>query len=245
MKPVTAVVIGFLTFCLASCKEAPTWKSRLYTERTLASTVGEVRVPAELWQRVIAPDRPLKSILDVSQVPTPNQGGGDSAIARATVETDLKPITLYLIEETHGVLGGRNQKLVFGPGGGDIDLRDFILEKKGVFRLVFDFAPDPEGAPDPTLVRRVWYLSDAKRRKVGPDAVGAGCDTYMDISSFVTKSNEKDGILFAVNSDRHVSALAGTFLFSVKRGSRIEVSRLTFFDSTKKKDLQCLGRSES
>ncbi len=221
---------------LSGCKKEAGWKSRAYLERNLATNVGEIKIPTELWERLIAPDKPLKGLIEISQVPTPNQGGGDSAIARTTVETDLKPLTVYFIEETHGVLGGRNLKVNFGPGGGDLDLRDFVVENRGAFRVVFEFAPDAE----PEAVKRVWYLSNALTRKVGPDRVGAGCDSYMDISSFVKKESDKEGVLIAVGGDRHVSALAGTYLFAVKRAGRVEVSRLTVSDSSKRK-LQCRG----
>ncbi len=182
----------------------------------------------------------MRGAIDFSQVPTPNKGGGDSAIAKATVETDLKPLTVYMIEETKGVLGGRNQKITFGPGGGDLDLRDFVTESRGAFRIVFEFGADL----DPTIKKRVWYLSNAPKTKIGPDWVGAGCDTYMDISSYVAKANLKEGILIAVSGDRHISALAGTFFFSAKRAGHVESSRLTLFDSSKRK-LQCRGRSDS
>lgn len=188
----------------------------------------------------MAPDRQLKELINLNTEPTPNQGGGDSAIAKASIETDLKPVTVYMIEETHGVLGGRNLKIAFGPGGGDIDLRDFVVEKHGAFRLAFEFGEDA----DPKAPKRIWYLSNALHRKVGPDWVGAGCNTYMDISTFVKKENAKDGMLFAVAGDRHVSALAGTFLFSLKRGTRVEVSRVTFSDSSRRK-LECRTRGDS
>lgn len=230
------LVAGLMVGTISGCKKEAGWKSRTFVERNLAANSGESQVPSVLWERLITPDKPLKSLIEISQAPTPNQGGGDSAVARSTVETDLKGVTVYFIEETHGVLGGRNLKLVFGPGGGDIDLRDFVIENRGAFRVVFEFAPDAE----PEAVKRVWYLSNAQTRKVGPDKVGAGCDTYMDISSFVKKEGEKDGILIAVGGDRHVSALAGTYLFAVKRAGRVEVSRLTVLDSSKRK-LQCRG----
>jgi hypothetical protein len=232
--------VAAFSLALSGCKEEASWKARSYSERTLTSTVGEIKVPSELWERVIAPDRPLKDLMSLSTAPTPNQGGGDSAIAKASVETDLKPVTVYMIEETRGVLGGRNVKIVFGPGGGDIDLRDFVVEKHGAFRVAFEFGDDA----DPKAPKRVWYLSNALRRKVGPDWVGAGCDTFMDISSFVKSEVSKDGILFAVAGDRHVSALAGTFLFSLKRGTRVEVSRVTFSDSSRRK-LECRARGDS
>lgn len=236
-----AGLLGVVT----GCKEEASWRGRSYTERTLASPVGEIKVPTELWERVITPAKPLHDAFEnVAATPMPVEH--DSAIVKTSVETDLKPITVYMIEETRGVLGGRNLKIVFGPGGGEIDLRDFVVEKRGAFRIVFEFGADAVAdEADPNVIKRVWYLSNAQRRKVGPDWVGAGCDTYMDISSFVKKETAKDGILIAIGGDRHVSALAGTFLFSAKRGSRVEVSRLTFTDSTKSKDVLCRGRRES
>lgn len=225
---------------LPACKEESSWRNKSYHERTATSSTGEVKIPSALWDRLIDPEKPLRGNVEFSQVPTPNQGGGDSAIAKATIETELKPLTVYLIEETKDVLGGRNQKVMFGPGGGDLDLRDFVTQPHGAFRIVFEFGADYE----PTIKKRVWYLSNSPKRKVGPDWVGSGCDTYMDISSFVAESYLKDGILVAVGDDRHVSALTGTFFFSAKRAGHVESSRLTLFDSSKRK-LQCRGRSDS
>lgn len=270
-KPLFPLFAVSILLTAAGCKEEPSWKSRVFTQRNLSTNVGEVKIPSELWEHVITPDKPLGGLLGIggdSSKPkaehapekgdahgetgghgeasghgeagghgdkTEGEAGGDgSAIAKLSVETDLKPLTVYLIEETRGVLGGRNLKIEFGPGGGDIDLRDFILTNRGTFRVVFEFAPDAE----PEAVKRVWYLSNAQKRKVGPDSVGAGCDTYMDISTFTKKQAEKDGMLFAIGSDRHVSALAGTYVFSVKRGGRVQVSRLTILDSSKRK-LMC------
>ena len=231
-------VFALLTLlALSACKEEAQWKSKVFVDRTASSVMGEVLVPAELWKRLIDPDRPLHDLLNISTVPTPNQGGGESAIQRTSVETDLQPVALYLVEQTRGVLGGRNQRIAFGPGGGDIDLRDFVEQPRGAFRVVFEFMPN---AGDKS-VRRVWYLSNAKRRRVGPDWVGAGCDSFMDITSAVQQANSKEGLLVAIGDDRHVSALAGTFFFAVKDGGRVQVSRISVFDSSKRK-LQCRPR---
>lgn len=230
--------VGLIAATIAGCKEEARWKTKAYEERTASGTTGEVPVPKELWRRLVEPDKPLSGLLDdIKTAPTPNEGGGDSAIAKKTIETDLKPVTLYLIEETRGVLGGRNLKISFGPGGGELDLRDFVVESHGAFRIVFEYAKSLIEA-DPKAKWRTWYLSDAKKRKVGPDSVGAGCNTFMDISTAVNEANAKDGLLFAIGGDRYVSALAGTFFFSVKNGARVEVARITLFDSSKR-DLQC------
>lgn len=221
----------------SGCKEEARWKSRVYQERQASSSTGEVRMPRELWKWMIEPDRPLKGLIDISATPPPHEDGADSAIVKKTVETDLKPVALYLIEETRGVLGGQNHKITFGPGGGELDLRDFISEERGAFRAVFEFGSEVLDA-DPKAPWRVWYLANGKRRKVGPDWVGAGCNKYMDITSAVRNANQRDGLLLAVAGDRYLSTLAGTFFFTLKNGARVEVSRVTIFDSSKR-NLQC------
>lgn len=224
------LILLAITVLLSACQKEPPWKSRSYVERTLGGGVGAVPVPEALWKRLVDPERPLKNILGKETAAAENHGEKESAVAKAAVETDLKPVTVYLIEQTRGVLGGRNHKIQFGPGGGEFDLRDFVVENRGAMRVVFDFAEDA----DPKAKRRVWYLSNAKKRQVGKDSVGAGCHTYMDISSVVEQSKKSEGLLFAIGDDRHVSALAGTFLFSVKNGSRVDVSHVTIYDSSKR-----------
>ncbi len=239
MAPSMVLVLLPLLF---GCEKEPQWKQRAYVQHSSGSAVGELRLPEAMWKQLIDPERPLKSHIGhaseaaATATPTPEK---DSAVAKSIVETDLKPVAVYFIEQSHGVLGGRNHKVQFGPGGGEIDLRDFVQEDRGAFRVVFEFAPDL----DPKIAKRVWYLSNARKRRLGKDTVGAGCATYMDISSVVNHSLKDDGLLVAIGDDRHVSALAGTFFFSTKNGSRIEVSRVTIYDSSKR-GLHCQGQME-
>ncbi len=228
---IMAVIVLF-----SGCQKEPPWKSRAYIERTSSGGVGSVLIPESLWNRVIEPARPLKDLMGNPNEKDPKKAEKESAVANVSIETDLKPLAVYLIEQTHGVLGGRNHKVLFGPGGGDLDLRDFVVENRGAMRVVFQFAE----SVDPNAKRRVWYLSNAKRRRVGNDEVGAGCRVYMDISSVVETSLRGEGLLFAIGDDRHVSAMSGTYFFSVNNGSRVEVSRVTIYDSSKRA-LLCLS----
>jgi hypothetical protein len=225
---------------LPGCQKEPPWKSRAFVERNSSSGVGVVLVPESLWNRLIDPERPLTDLLGNSTNEAQKRTDNDSAVVQTAKETDLKPIAVYLIEQTHGVLGGRNHKIQFGPGGGDLDLRDFVIGDRGAMRVVFEFA----NAVDPNSKRRVWYLSNARQRRVGSDEVGAGCRAYMDISKIVENSNRNEGLLFAVGDDRHVSAMAGTYFFSVKNGSRVDVARLTIYDSSKR-TLLCQAQKPS
>jgi hypothetical protein len=234
---VLAVTIG--------CEKDPQWKQRPYVQHNSGSAVGEVLLPEALWKQLIDPKRPLKNFLGKNTEsnktsPEESEKEKTSAVVKSIVETDIKPIAVYFIEQSHGVLGGRNHKIQFGPGGGEIDLRDFVQEDRGAFRVVFEFAPEI----DPKIAKRVWYLSNARKRRLGSDSVGAGCATYMDISSVVNKSLKEEGLLVAIGDGRHVSALAGTFFFSVKNGMRTEVSRVTIYDSSKRA-LHCQGQLDS
>lgn len=227
------------------CEKEPQWKQRTYVQHNSGSTVGEVRLPEALWKQLIDPERPLKNFIgkrtEATQLsPEQKEKEKASAIVKSIAETDLKPLAVYLIEQSHGVLGGRNHKIQFGPGGGEIDLRDFVQEDRGAFRVVFEFAPEL----DQKAVKRVWYLSNARKRRLGADTVGAGCSSYMDISSVVNKSLNDEGLLVAIGDGRHVSALAGTYFFSTKNGPRIEVSRVTVYDSSKRA-LHCQGQLET
>lgn len=245
MKPQAWAVTAALIPLLVACEKEPQWKVRTYVQHNSGSAVGEVRLPEALWKQLIDPERPLKNFLGNSTEaalvsPEDKEKENASAIVKSIVETDLRPISVYLIEQSHGVLGGRNHKIQFGPGGGEIDLRDFVQEDRGAFRVVFEFAPEL----DPKVAKRIWYLSNARKRRLGTDTVGAGCASYMDISTVVNKSLKDDGLLVAIGDGRHVSALAGTFFFSTKNGSRTEVSRVTVYDSSKRA-LHCHGQLEA
>lgn len=245
MKPLVWAATAALIPLLGACEKEPGWKMRTYVQRNSGNVVGELPLPEALWKRLIDPERPLKNFLGNSTEaktvsPEDKEKENASAIVKSIVETDLRPIAVYLAEQSHGVLGGRNHKIQFGPGGGEIDLRDFVQEDRGAFRIVFDFAPEL----DPKVAKRVWYLSNARKRRLGADTVGAGCATYMDISTVVGKSLKEEGLLVAIGDGRHVSALAGTFFFSTKNGSRIEVSRVTIYDSSKRA-LHCHGQLET
>ena len=165
--------------------------------------------------------------------------------AKVGVETELKPMAIYLIEEVRGTLGGKHHRIEFGPGGGAIDLRDFVTLERGAFRLVFEFDPrtrtEEETKAEADFERKVLFYSNGKRRRSQQGSsiewVGDGCDQWMDVSQSVLRAAKGEGLLFAVADARHVSALAGTFFFSVKSPKApnlVQLSRVTFYDSSRR-----------
>ncbi|MBL7688441.1 MAG: hypothetical protein JNJ49_10425, partial [Bdellovibrionaceae bacterium] len=59
-----AVFAVFTSLALSGCKEEAQWKSKVFVDRTASSVMGEVLVPAELWKRLIDPERPLHDLLN-------------------------------------------------------------------------------------------------------------------------------------------------------------------------------------
>jgi hypothetical protein len=165
--------------------------------------------------------------------------------AKVGIETELKPMAIYLIEEVRGTLGGKHHRIEFGPGGGAIDLRDFVTQDRGAFRLVFEFDPrtrtKEEIKSEADFERKVLFYSNGKRRRSQQGSsvewVGDGCDHWLDVTQAVLQAARGEGLLFAVADARHVSALAGTFFFSVKSPKTpnlVQLARVTFYDSSRR-----------
>lgn len=222
---------------LIGCDRAPKWESFSYSSYSQGSTTEDVPIPESLWKLVIDPERPLSDLLGKmgSKESSQSSSQQNSAVSEDLVETDLAPLTIYLIEQTKGALGGRHHKIQFGPGGGSLDLHDFIAGDRGSFRVVFHYAP--EGML-PKAKIRAWYLSNAKTRQLNQERLGAGCDVYMDISTAIANSAKNDGLLFAIRNGRYASSLSGTYLFSVKTNTNVAVSQVTIFDSSRR-DVLC------
>lgn len=161
-------------------------------------------------------------------------GEGEGVASHFSLPTEFAPIKAYLIEKNRGILGRHHVELSFGPGGGEIDLRDFVENKNGSFRWAVEFVPE---AP-PEAERKVFFLSNSVRRKRGHEVIGNGCNRYYDVTSAFAHAMKGHGFLVNTTDDRHVSALAGTYFFAVKHEGKLLLAQLTVRDSGQRA-LQC------
>lgn len=160
------------------------------------------------------------------------EAGGSSG--HTSLPSEFSPIKVYLIEKNRGILRRQNHEFSFGPGGGEIDLRDIVEPKRGSFYFAVEFMPD---AP-PEAEQKVFFLSNGIRRKRGHEVIGNGCNTYFDVTSAFKKAMSGHGFLLNTTDQRHVSALAGTFFFAVKHEDKLHLAQLTIRDSGQRA-LQC------
>ncbi len=122
-------------------------------------------------------------------------------------------------------------------GGGGIDLKDYVRVRKGSFFVDFS-AVRTEKPTEPAEPLKVYFLSQAKKRKIGRETFGAGCDVYMDISDFIAH-NKGHGIQVNATDDRYVSALSGIYYFVSFQPEKIYLGALSIEDS-RYPDLSCL-----
>lgn len=252
-----ALLIIFI-FSLAGCKKDPeytkqkfdvidktrTYRNAFLPEELRKTILGDKVVHGELKKGEEAPEKKSEekseeksedpSKAEHSEKKEKEEVAPEDAKLLPSIEFDRIPLKVYLYEKTDGVLQSRNYTLDYNAGGGDLDLSEFVsTNKRGTFYLAIraDYEGDAEF--------EVYYLSNAKTRKVGDDVVGSGCGTYYKITSSYEDAMNSKGYAVNTTDRRHVSALAGTYFLVYKRPSgRVALSYLEITDS-KHKDLLC------
>lgn len=146
---------------------------------------------------------------------------------RTPVKRGLLNISVNLLQKRGGALH-ENSRVVSPLGGGVIDLSELVTPVRGAFFAKIESRR--EDGTDPENMR-VFYVSRAKRRTIAGDEFGAGCNTWMEITSFFNKAMQKDGIQLYTAEQRYLSVLAGTFVVVSFAKEALSVASLTFTDS--------------
>lgn len=135
-------------------------------------------------------------------------------------------VRVILKEKNPGVLVKPEIEIQYPVGGGRLNLREYLTGKAGTFYLNFKF-PEFEDAKE----RRVFFISNAKKRKIGQDIYGTGCNKFLDITKSYFANFSKDGIKLNTTRARHLTVAGGTFIFASNKEERNFVSQLTLTDS--------------
>lgn len=210
--------LSLLFLTLTSCNKEPKYKKNSYAQKNMNSITAGVELPVSLWSKLEA---------------VPGEKAKDEPWP-----TKFIPIKVYLSEKNRGILNGQNHELIYGDGGGELDIADFAVSKNGSFFVAIEpqMVPIKPEAPEPKL--QVFYLSNAVKRRLGNEDVGAGCGTYHDISHFFVKAMKGEGIQVNTTTGRHVSTLAGTYFFAIPYENHLYLAHLTIKDS-RFRVLQC------
>ncbi|OQW47256.1 MAG: hypothetical protein A4S09_15800 [Proteobacteria bacterium SG_bin7] len=200
---------------------------------------ADVMLPTELWDR-------MESIYHSTH--TTGFGGAgqkndgkhaekgkkEGISTKIEIPTQYMGLKAYLAEKDIDVLGGKNYELLFGLGGGELDLKEFV--KKGKKQFTFSLSIDESYTPKDTL--RVFFLGNSKAVKLGSTEWGAGCQKYMDITNYFTKTLSHKGILVSAADLRYLRVLAGSFFFVLNKNNSLYLAQLKVTDS-RYKNIYC------
>lgn len=245
------VVVGFGPFKCSD--EAVTWRSNTFKTRDLSREPAETRLPKSLWEKI--EDLGRSGAAEGGgkagghgggggggghgeAAPTAEHGGGgeghgDKESHKANVATAFAPLKVYLVEKNPGILRDGHTEIDFGPGGGEIDLRDLVEPHNGSFYFIAEFLPDVKD-----IKRNVFFLSGAKQRKIDGQVYGAGCKSYLNVSTAFEKAAQTTGFLVNTTEGRHIAALAGTYFFAASHEGKLHLASLTIKDDGHR-ELQC------
>ena len=204
----------------------------------------EIKAPKEVELRktslkasVLNPDVPTK-LWDMVEEQYNTTGVDEYSEGLDRKKTKLDPpkkvfdVKVNLIEKNKGSLGGINYQLDFGASGNFLDLKDYLnADKPGSFFFDIQLLPEieVEGKPRPSF--KIFHLSNSKKLKINGEIHGNGCGEFRDITSFFFQQKKKGGILVSGKSARHISLLAGTFVFVAVDSETLYFSSLTVTDS--------------
>lgn len=142
---------------------------------------------------------------------------------------------ISLKEKNKGVLRKPLLKYEFARGGGELDLSRVVGTASGTFYMQVDL-PELENA----LAKKVFFISQSRKRKVEDEILGSGCQKIMDISTQFFKQVKEGGIKINTTRDRHDSIMGGHMIFLGETEKNWFLTQVTFFDSSRM-DLFCKG----
>ena len=167
---------------------------------------ADFKMPSEIWDEIT--------------------GATFEEAAEKNISLNYVASKVTLIEKNKDVLTDPVIQISLAKGGGTIDLSKYVTGRPGTFFVKFEF----EGMEDHETFKS-YFISNGKKRRLDNEIVGAGCNSYFNVSEFMSKKNPQEGLPVNTTRGRHVSVLAGHFIFSYQHAMQTYLSSVTFMDS--------------
>lgn len=172
----------------------------------------------------------IDELPDEVRIPSKVWSLADPSMKRNFIFSDVE---LFLVQKNPGVIEGEAVKILFPRGGGSLDLSRYVMEQRGSFFLGFDF-PAFEGA----LEKKVFFVSNSRKRRIGSQVFGAGCGQLLDISKQFLKHMGEEGLKLNTTQARYLSVIGGTFIFAAIDDKEVKIAQVTL-TSTQNTHLFC------
>jgi len=188
-------------------------------------TPADFKLPGKLWDTLV-----LAS-------PGGKDGGHGSGAGAKEEKTDVLivwlPVEVSLNAKSEGILVHDSVQYNLPRGGGTLDLSKVTAGDRGTFYIKFNLVE----FSNPSALK-VYFISNAKKRRVDGEVFGAGCNVYFDITKAFQKENNSEGLKFNITNNRHISAMSGHFIFVQTEKDKVYLSQVEFNDS-KNRDYLC------
>ncbi|MBL7556090.1 MAG: hypothetical protein JNM24_09730 [Bdellovibrionaceae bacterium] len=143
------------------------------------------------------------------------------------------PVEVSFSAKQSGILAHESVQYNLPRGGGTLDTAKITDGDKGTFYLKFNL----NEFSNPSAMK-VYFVSNAKKRRVDGEIFGAGCNVYFDVTKVFQKLNSGEGLKFNITDNRHISAMSGHFIFVQTEKDKVYLSQVEFTDS-KNRDYLC------
>jgi hypothetical protein len=182
-------------------------------ERAARGSSRDVKVPRALVHQL---ESEYRTFLTKNEVST-----------KTNINRKLLNLTVELTQK-HPVALHENTRVLTPLGGGVVDLADFVTPLKGGFSL--KILAKKEDGSDPSGLR-MFFVSKAKTRRLDGDDFGAGCNKFMEITSYYHRKGGGRGFDLYTAGQRYLSVVGGTFVAVEFEKDAMQVGSLTFLDS--------------
>ncbi|KHD89556.1 MAG: hypothetical protein OM95_02960 [Bdellovibrio sp. ArHS] len=218
MTKFVQVSIFWMSVVLAGCTSDPAgYHVSEYHEVKFEDLPEDIKVPNQVW-----------NLLEFKATEAAHaEGGGEhgapaaaSAIGKNLVFSE---VTVFLVQKNDQIIRNEAVKILLPKGGGTVDLSRYVTGNQGSFYVGFDF-PQFEGA----TAKKVIFVSKARKRRIGSQVFGGGCNQFFDITDRFLKEVAGEGIKVNTTQERYLSVLGGTFFFAAQKDNDVHLAQVTF-----------------
>ena len=202
-------LLGLLVVTSVHSQDDAEGEDSSWVSEKMPFTYQNIQVPREMWNLV-------KDALR-------EKGAKEEQIENFAIHPTSVSIEVTA-QERNVLKEGKNYKLLFIEGGGDLDLFKYI-SGRGQFHL--RFSPHLVNGKDYHL----FYLSDSPGKAMEGDQWGNGCGQIYDLSNSAHKFLGGEGMLLTTSKRHYLHLMAGVFVFFQLVDERLYLGYIRVMDS--------------
>lgn len=193
----------FIVMAMGACKKSTPGNIE-YKPGTVEKTSKDFSIPRQLREQI------EKSYIEYIRKNNPKVVLSDEEIL-SRIPRDFLDVKMQFRSSAPRVLTDHTE-FHLPRGGGEIDLAKYVIGEKGSFYLTMEAhrSESPEAELDNLTI---YFLSNAKQRKIQNEVYGIGCKSYLEVTQVIEKANKDNGLQLNATQQRYVPVVGGVFYF--------------------------------